>query len=288
MMHALPELRGYDPVNSRRYGLFMNQMTHQPLTQNPRAFMFVPDTHPEAVDWRLMALLDTRIALSYYPFENPALAPAAQWEFTEPDQPAQTLRAFRLKNPAGPAWLAAPLTLAPDTPLEEIATLLGSPRFDPRAMAVVEGDALAYLEEEPALKNSAPAQSSFPSPAGERGSTARRSGAKEAGEGDFTALAPSVQLRSKRSGSLAFDVSTPRAQVLVVSQSYYPGWQARVDGRPAPVLPANVALCAVGVPAGRHTVELAYRPRPFAQGAAISAASMLLLALIAARRRRRY
>ena len=73
--------------------------------------------------------------------------------------------------------------------------------------------------------------------------------------------------------------------MLVVSQSYYPGWRARVDGFDSPVVPTDVALCGVWVPSGVHTVDLAYRPRTFYQGATVSVMSLLLLGLLTARRR---
>jgi uncharacterized membrane protein YfhO len=48
--------------------------------------------------------------------------------------------------------------------------------------------------------------------------------------------------------------------LLVVSGLFYPGWQARLDGRPVPIVQANLALRAVAVPPGLHQVEWRYRP----------------------------
>jgi len=53
---------------------------------------------------------------------------------------------------------------------------------------------------------------------------------------------------------------------LVVAETHYPGWQAWVDGQPAPVLRANAAFRAVPVPAGAHVVSFAYQPRSFQFG----------------------
>jgi len=63
---------------------------------------------------------------------------------------------------------------------------------------------------------------------------------------------------------------------VVLLDDYDPGWSARVDGRPARVLRADVAFRAVSVPAGRHQIEMVYRPRSLPWGAAVS-----LLALAA-------
>jgi hypothetical protein len=53
-----------------------------------------------------------------------------------------------------------------------------------------------------------------------------------------------------------------------------------VDGRPAPLLRADVNFRAVPLEAGTHTVEFRYRSRPFERGLLLSAvAACLTLAL---------
>jgi hypothetical protein len=49
--------------------------------------------------------------------------------------------------------------------------------------------------------------------------------------------------------------------LLVVSALYYPGWHAELDGAPVEVLEANLALRAIVLPPGSHTVRWIYRPR---------------------------
>jgi hypothetical protein len=48
--------------------------------------------------------------------------------------------------------------------------------------------------------------------------------------------------------------------LLVLAQPWAPGWRARVDGAPAPLVRTNIAGLGVVMPAGRHSVELDYRP----------------------------
>ena len=76
---------------------------------------------------------------------------------------------------------------------------------------------------------------------------------------------------------------------LVFADAPYPGWTARVDGEPAPLVPANVLGKAVAVPSGRHRVELEFRSRSFRTGLAITGATglALLVAGLRARLRRR-
>lgn len=75
---------------------------------------------------------------------------------------------------------------------------------------------------------------------------------------------------------------------LVVFDTFYPGWEAVVDGQPAPLLRADLTFRAVPVPSGRYQVELRYRPAMLRLGLGISAAAWVVWAglLVAARRRR--
>jgi membrane protein YfhO len=73
---------------------------------------------------------------------------------------------------------------------------------------------------------------------------------------------------------IAADLERPGYVVLV--DTYDPGWKATVDGQGAPVLRANTAFRAVPVAAGRHLVEMVYRPLSVIVGAALSAAAALV------------
>jgi len=72
----------------------------------------------------------------------------------------------------------------------------------------------------------------------------------------------------------------PAPRCLFVSQTFFPGWSAEVDGQPAAMVPANVAGIALSVPAGEHHVALSYRPTRVYVGAAISGAVALALILL--------
>ena len=70
-------------------------------------------------------------------------------------------------------------------------------------------------------------------------------------------------------------VLLPAAETLVVSESWMPGWRARIDGRPATVTPYKGALLSVGLPAGRHEVLLTYEPTPCRVGRWVSGLALL-------------
>jgi len=85
-------------------------------------------------------------------------------------------------------------------------------------------------------------------------------------------------------------VSAASDGVLVLADSWMPGWSAEVDGRPAVLAPANLAFRAVAVPAGEHVVRFTYRSAAWTAGAVVGAvalAAWLGLALAALSRRGR-
>jgi hypothetical protein len=74
--------------------------------------------------------------------------------------------------------------------------------------------------------------------------------------------------------------------LLVLLDNYYPGWQVRVDGQPAPLYRANYFARGVPLAAGRHQIDFVYRPWSFRLGLILSGAglSLLLGAMLALRR----
>ncbi|XHF30430.1 YfhO family protein [Corallococcus exercitus] len=84
---------------------------------------------------------------------------------------------------------------------------------------------------------------------------------------------------------LTVDVEALAPAVLVVNDAYQPGWRATVDGQDVPILPADVAVRAVAVPAGQHRVELRYRTPGLTAGLLLGGAAWLGLALACLGRR---
>jgi hypothetical protein len=67
---------------------------------------------------------------------------------------------------------------------------------------------------------------------------------------------------------------------LILSDSWYPGWQATLDGQPAPIERADLAFRGVYVSAGTHTVQFRYVPKSYFAGTGVSL--LTLLGIIAA------
>jgi hypothetical protein len=90
----------------------------------------------------------------------------------------------------------------------------------------------------------------------------------------------SVQVVDRTATSLMLDVTTDRPAVVVVTDSFYPGWQASVDGRTAPIYATDVAFQGVVVEAGQHRVVFTYRPMSVTAGVLTSVAGAGTLAVI--------
>ncbi len=77
---------------------------------------------------------------------------------------------------------------------------------------------------------------------------------------------------------------------LVLTDSFYPGWEATVDGQPEPIYRADHIFRAVFLPAGRHTVTFHFAQPAFWWGvivAALAAMGILAAWLVSVARRKR-
>ena len=62
--------------------------------------------------------------------------------------------------------------------------------------------------------------------------------------------------------------------MVVLSDTYYPGWYAKIDGQPAEIYEVDLALRGVIVPKGVHAVTFRYRPRSVYWGAGLTLAGL--------------
>jgi uncharacterized membrane protein YfhO len=64
---------------------------------------------------------------------------------------------------------------------------------------------------------------------------------------------------------------------LILADTFYPGWQATVDGVPAPILRANLLFRGLALAPGRHEIVFSYHPAAWRLGAAISLIALAAL-----------
>ncbi|MHC4469793.1 MAG: YfhO family protein [Planctomycetota bacterium] len=171
--------------------------------------------------------------------------------------PPYTIRLYRNPHELPRAFLVPRARLVEDRPIRpgepspaQVAML--SPDFDPRREVLISGR--ETLEEPPRRERSEPVERPVV----------------------IAEYAPHrVQLL----------VDAAEDCWLFLSDAYYPGWVAEVDGDASPIHRANIAGRAVRIAAGRHEVVFTYRPASFAWGLACTALALLLLATLPLHRR---
>jgi uncharacterized protein (DUF697 family) len=75
--------------------------------------------------------------------------------------------------------------------------------------------------------------------------------------------------------SIIIRASTNKPGYLVMSEIFYPGWKATVDGKEATILPGNFLFRVIPLNEGDHEVHLFYRSWPFRIGVCISLLSLI-------------
>lgn len=100
----------------------------------------------------------------------------------------------------------------------------------------------------------------------------------------------SATIRKYTPSRVTIDTDTTQPGILVLSDTYFPGWKATVnEGTQLAVHRANYALRAVLIPAGKNTVIFSYEPASFSWGLKGTMISTVVLAgyIVAIRRRSR-
>jgi hypothetical protein len=80
-----------------------------------------------------------------------------------------------------------------------------------------------------------------------------------------------------RATEVVVEASSRTGGLLVLADAHYPGWEATVDGRPAPILQVNVIQRGVATAPGRHRVAFEYRPAAVRRGLQLTGLGTLLL-----------
>lgn len=152
------------------------------------------------------------------------------WSGGEPVHTSADTTLYRLPDSPGRAWI---VPSARRVPAGEMLAALADPAFDPTAEVLLEVSPL------------------IPSP---------------------YSLVPnpySLSLHDTPNG-VTIRAALDAPGYLVLADTWYPGWQAKIDGQPAEILRANYAFRATYLEAGDHTVEMVYRPQSFIVGASVT------------------
>jgi hypothetical protein len=121
--------------------------------------------------------------------------------------------------------------------------------FDPSRLAVVEGSVPAALLA-----------------AGDRSST----------PGDSQ-----VEITKYRDNRVGLSARMDSPGLVLLTDTYYPGWKAYVDGKRTELYAADYLFRGVSVPAGEHQIEFVYDPGSFKIGVALSLSAIVcILAMV--------
>ncbi len=145
-------------------------------------------------------------------------------------------------DPLPRAWLVAGAQIAPDE--KTALAALQQPTFEPlETVILMQDDAHLLAAESP--------------PSG---------------------MGTPVSILSYSENEIVLAASAERAGYLILSEVWYPGWLATVNGADAPVLRANYTLRALPVPSGELAIRLWYEPDNWRRGLALFGVGVLLLA----------
>ena len=77
--------------------------------------------------------------------------------------------------------------------------------------------------------------------------------------------------------SILLDAELPSPGYLFLSEIFYPGWKASVDGRPAKILRGNYLFRVIPLPAGRHQIQVRFDPLTIKLGIGVSVLTLLVI-----------
>lgn len=250
--YGLYTVEGYDSLHSNRYAQLLSSMQtgnlDQPLSRSDAGLQRAPDglyavnTHPRRL--RLMSMLNVRYFLD-----------KAGEIKTSPfnEEPRFQSREFELAWTDGKWRIFAFKDAYPRTYLasrymvkesdQAILDTLYNPEFSPKDTLVLEQEIPEALKPDP---------NSF----------------------------GTAEITSYRSNIVSIHTTSKGRQLLFLADSYFPGWNAYVDGTPVPLWRANFAFRAAPVPEGAHTVELIYEPKSFKVGLIIAFTTLISITAV--------
>ncbi|MBI3970971.1 MAG: YfhO family protein [Chloroflexi bacterium] len=239
MVYGLATIDGYDggllPLRD------FAQLKSLLVTGEPPVPHFtLPPQLAGRADAALLAALHVRFLVS----DGRNGAPGAAWR--------------RIDNAPGAAWLFENPSVAGRALLVD--------------QVIVEPDAAAAVRRMAHLDLTRAAIVERPLPATPPASGAAPSAPPSTPEAQLTRFA-----RITRYSAHEVEVETRSSMpsLLVMTDSHYPGWRAAVDGRPAPVVRANVLFRGVSVPEGTHRIRLWFDPPSVKMSFVVSAFALV-------------
>lgn len=93
-------------------------------------------------------------------------------------------------------------------------------------------------------------------------------------------LRGSARIISYSPNEVKIETQSDKDAILFISDNYYPGWNAYIEGVSSKVYRTDYAFRSVVVPKGKHAVVFKYEPKVFYQGLYLTIVGILILTLI--------
>jgi hypothetical protein len=101
-------------------------------------------------------------------------------------------------------------------------------------------------------------------------------------DGTMTDKGNEVTVQEHSARRITVAVRTAASGLLVLSELYYPGWQARVNGSPEPISEVDGGLRGIPIPTGESNVTIDYLPSSVTLGGILSGLTFALILAAAA------
>jgi hypothetical protein len=92
-----------------------------------------------------------------------------------------------------------------------------------------------------------------------------------------------VRITSHRPNRIRLQAEMNRPGFVVLSEVYYPGWEALVDRKPVPLLRTDYVLRAIPVPVGSHEIQVQFRSKTLQLGLVIAGLALVAVCWIGLR-----
>lgn len=89
-----------------------------------------------------------------------------------------------------------------------------------------------------------------------------------------------ISIAEFQPGFWRLEANIDQSDFLFLNQANYPGWNAKIDGKPAKIYQADYLFQAIFVPSGKHTIILKHESEPLIKGAILTIIGLLLAAII--------
>jgi Bacterial membrane protein YfhO len=96
---------------------------------------------------------------------------------------------------------------------------------------------------------------------------------------NYAAGSSQVKITLYEPNRIEMETSREDEGYLVLSEVFYDGWRAYLDGKEQPVIRTNYMLRGIHVPPGDHKIQFVYRPQSLRNGALLSLSGLVLLTL---------